>query len=275
MSLPFNLPAYMERIRLPARPTLDHLGLAAVQRAHRLAIPFENLDVALGRGIDISPDAVFGQLVVAGRGGYCFQHNRLFLDALHALGFEARPLLARVWLNGEGVPPKTHTLSLVTIDGQPWIADAGFGGSYAPPMPLVDGAEADAPDGARFRLTQDATHGWMLFRHGELGTTDGRGGGAGFQPQYSFTTDTVWPADLALSNHWTSTAPGTRFTTLKVVSIVLPHGFASLTDRSYRRRAGAEETAAEITDPRVYRMRLGMMFGIELSTDEVAALGLF
>jgi N-hydroxyarylamine O-acetyltransferase len=275
VSVPFNLPAYLERIRLPARPTLDHLGLMAVQRAHRLAIPFENLDIALGRGIDISPDAVFGKLVIAGRGGYCFEQNRLFLDALRALGFEARPLLARVWLNGGGVPPKTHTLNLVTVDGQEWIADAGFGGSYAPPMPLAEEAEAEAPDGARYRLTRDAAHGWLLAREGSAGTTDGRGGGEGLQPQYSFTTEEVWPADLALANHWTATAPNTRFTTLNVVSIVLPHGFASLTDRSYRRRAGEEETAAEIDDPRVYRMRLGMMFGIALTKEEVAALGLF
>ncbi|WP_085808880.1 arylamine N-acetyltransferase [Sphingomonas sp. TZW2008] len=275
MSLPFNLPAYIDRIRLPARPTLDHFGLAAVQRAHRLAIPFENLDVALGRPIAIDSPAVFSKLVVARRGGYCFEQNRLFLDALGALGFDARPLLARVWLNGDGVPPKTHTLSLVTVDGQPWIADAGFGGSYAPPMPLADGAEAEAPDGARFRLTQDATHGWLLARDGHAASTDGRGAGDGFQPQYSFTTDTVWPADLALSNHWTSTAPGTRFTTLKIASIVLPHGFASLTDRAYRRRAGEEENEATIGDPRVYRMRLSMMFGIDLTAEEVAALGLF
>ncbi len=275
MSTAFDLPAYMERIRLPARPTLDHLGLAAVQRAHRLAIPFENLDIPLGRGIAIAPEAVFAKLVVAKRGGYCFEQNRLFLDALEALGFEARPLLARVWLNGEGVPPQTHTLNLVTIDGQAWIADAGFGGSYSPPMPLVDGTEAESPDGARFLLMRDAMHGWMLLRDGAPGSTDGRGGGPGFQPQYSFTTDAVWPADLAMGNHWTSTAPGTRFTTLKVVSIVLPHGFATLTDRHYRRRVGEEETAAEITDPRVYRMRLSMMFGIDLSAEEVAALGLF
>lgn len=275
MSSAFNLPAYMERIRLPARATVDHHGLAAVQRAHRLAIPFENLDVPLGRGIDISSDAVFGKLVVGGRGGYCFEHNRLFLDALEALGFEARPLLARVWLNGGGVPPKTHTLSLVTFGGEDWIADPGFGGSYTPPMPLVDGAEAEAPDGARFRLTRDAEHGWMLLREGHGATTDGRGGGEGFQPQYSFTTDLVWPADLEVSNRWTSTAPDTRFTTLKVVSIVLPHGFATLTDRQYRRRAGEEENAGLIDDPRVYRMRLSMMFGIDLSKEDVAALGLF
>ncbi|WP_066776441.1 arylamine N-acetyltransferase family protein [Sphingomonas sp. CCH5-D11] len=275
MSVPFNLPAYLERIRLPARVTVDHHGLAAVQRAHRLAIPFENLDVALGRGINISSDAVFGKLVVGGRGGYCFEHNRLFLDALAALGFEARPLLARVWLNGGDVPPKTHTLSLVTIDGEEWIADPGFGGSYTPPMPLVEGAEAVAPDGATFRLVREAAHGWMLLRDGHSATTDGRGGGEGYQPQYSFTTDTIWPADLEVSNRWTSTAPDTRFTTLKVVSIVLPHGFATLTDRQYRRRAGEEETAAVIEDPRVYRMRLSMMFGIDLSKEEVAALGLF
>lgn len=276
MSLPFNLPAYLDRIRLPARATVDHHGLAAVQRAHRLAIPFENLDVPLGRGIDISPDAVFGKLVVAGRGGYCFEHNRLFLDALGALGFEARPLLARVWLNGgDDVPPKTHTLSLVTFGDQEWIADPGFGGSYTPPMPLEDGAEAEAPDGATFRLTRDGDHGWMLLRDGHSGSTDGRGGGDGFQPQYSFTTETVWPADLEMANRWTSTAPDTRFTTLKVVSIVLPHGLATLTDRQYRRRAGEEETTAVIKDPRVYRMRLSMMFGIDLSKEDVDALGLF
>ena len=78
-----------------------------------------------------------------------------------------------------------------------------------------------------------------------------------------------------MANRWTSTAPDTRFTTLKVVSIVLPHGLATLTDRQYRRRAGEEETAAVIEDPRVYRMRLSMMFGIDLSKEDVAALGLF
>ncbi len=271
----FDLPAYLARIHLPARPTLDSYGLDALQRAHRLAIPFENLDIPLGRSIAIDSASVFAKLVTAKRGGYCFEQNRLFLDALHALGFEARPLLARVWLRATDIPPLTHTLNLVTIDGKDWIADAGFGGSYGPPMPLTDGAEVEAPDGARFRLATDPRYGWMLTRDGDPATTDGRGAGEGWQPQISFTTHTVEQPDLTLSNHWTSTAPGTRFTTLKVVSIALPRGFASLTDRLYRRRAGDEHSEAEITDPRVYRLRLSMMFGIDLSAEEVAALSLF
>ena len=60
----FDLDAYLARILLPARPTVDSYGLAALQRAHRLAIPFENLDVLLGRGIAIDSDSVFAKLVV-------------------------------------------------------------------------------------------------------------------------------------------------------------------------------------------------------------------
>ena len=270
----FDLDAYLARIALPARVTLDAAGLARLQLAHRLAIPFEDLDVLLGRGVRIDTASVFAKLVTAKRGGYCFEHNRLFLDALHALGFAGRPLLARVWLGADRTPPLTHTLSLVTIDGAEWIADAGFGGSYAPPMPLVDGAEATAPDGARFRLIREEER-WMLLREGDPHTTDGRSAGPGLQRQYSFNTVAVADADLALSNHWTSTAPGTRFTTHAIVGIVLPHGFATLTNKQYRRKTGGASSEGEITDPRVYRLRLSMMFGIDLTADEIAALDLF
>ena len=275
----FDLDAYLARIDLPARPTRDAAGLSRLQRAHRLAIPFENLDVILGRGIAIESAPVFAKLVGARRGGYCFEHNRLFGDALSAIGFVHRPLLARVWLGVDldqgAVPPLTHTLSLVETGDEAWIADPGFGGTYAPVMPLRDGAEETAPDGARFRLTQREGLGWLLERQGSPLGTDGRAQGTGWEPQYSFTTAPVAAADLAMGNWWTSTAPNTRFTTLRIASIVLPHGFAALTDTHYRRIAAAEATEGTITDPRVYRIRLGLMFGIQLTAADVEMLGLF
>lgn len=271
----FDLDDYLARIGLPARVTPDAEGLGRLQREHRLSIPFENLDVRLGRGIAIDGASVFAKLVTGKRGGYCFEQNRLFMDALTALGFTVRPLLARVWLGAEQAPPLTHTLSLVTIDGRDWIADAGFGGSYAPVMALVDGWQAEAPDGASFKLERDPEHGWMLSRRGDPGSTDGRGTGEGWQRQYSFHEAEVFDADLALSNHWTATAPESRFTQRTIASIVLPHGLAGLTDRRYHRRAGDNSSVAEITDPRVYRMRMSLMFGIDLTPEEVAALELF
>lgn len=265
----FDLDVYLARIALGARPSPDAAGLERLQRAHRMAIPFENLDVILGRDIHIDSEAAFAKLVTARRGGYCFEHNRLFGDALAALGFDARALLGRVWLapvdTADQVPGRTHTLSLVQVDGQDWIADPGFGGSYTPPMPVADGGIATAPDGSVFRLERDEAHGWMLSRDA----------GGGFQRQYSFTLDDVWASDLLMGNHWCATAPASRFTYSRIVSVVLPKGFASLSGNVYRRRTGDEETIAEITDPRVYRLRLSMMFGIDLSMEEVAALGVF
>lgn len=259
-----DLDAYLARIALKSRPAPDIEGLGAVQRAHRLAIPFENLDIVLGRGISIDPADIFDKLVTRKRGGYCFEQNGLFLDALGALGFNARPLLARVWLGAEETPPRTHSFNVVTIDGTPWVADAGFGGSFTPPMPLAEG-EAIAPDGVRYRLSRDATHGWMLEREGE----------AGWERQYSFTTDPVWPADLAMANHFTATIPGGHFTANVVASMVLPNGFAALTNRDYSRTSATGAERSEITSAKMLRLRLSLMFGIDLTAEEVARLGLF
>ena len=276
MTASFDLAAYLARIGVKAAPSADVAGLEQVQRHHRLTIPFENLDVRLGRAISLDPDHVFDKLVLRSRGGYCFEQNQLFLRALHALGFEARPLLARVWLRAQEPPPRTHTLNLVTIDGEPWIADAGFGGSYSPPMRLAEGAEVTAPDGARFRLLRSQDHGWMLERRGDHATTDGRASpDDSWQPQYSFTLEPVFPADLELSNHWTSTRQDTRFTTFAVVSLCLPSGFATLTDRHYTRRNGDQHVEADIESAKAYRLRLNFVFGIALDEVEAEGLGLY
>ncbi|MGV3770244.1 MAG: arylamine N-acetyltransferase family protein [Sphingobium phenoxybenzoativorans] len=267
-----DLPAYLARIGMDAVPTPDAAGLAAMQRAHRLAIPFENLDIPLGRGISIDPAIVFDKLVTRRRGGYCFEQNQLFLRALRAVGFAARPLLARVWLMADGMPPLTHTFNLVTIGGREWIADAGFGGSFSPPMPLEDGATSQMADGTAHRLVR-RDDGWMLERSGDPGATDGRSQDTrDWQPQYSFTTAPVEGIDLELSNHWTSTRPGTRFLTMQIVSLILPDGFAALTDRQLSlHRAGVTESRP-IQDAADYRTILASIFGLELSVEEVDRL---
>lgn len=271
----FDLPAYLERIALKQVPEPTVEGLQTLQRHHRLAIPFENLDAILGRTIHIDSANVFDKLVTRRRGGFCFEQNRLFADALAALGFEARPLLGRVQLGMAEINGRTHVLSLVSVAGEQWIADVGFGGSYSPPMPFRDGAEVEGPDGARFRLERDTEHGWRLLRHGPADTTDGRGAGAGWQLQCTLSDGLAYDSDLAMGAHFAATHPSSRFVQHRVVTMPLPTGFASLIDRNYRRRSGGESTAAEITDPRVYRMRLGLLFGLQLSAEEVAGLGLF
>lgn len=81
-----DVQTYLQRIGLEATPAADADGVARLQLAHRQAIAFENLDIRLGRTILVDSASVFHKLVARGRGGYCFEQNRLFADVLTALG---------------------------------------------------------------------------------------------------------------------------------------------------------------------------------------------
>jgi N-hydroxyarylamine O-acetyltransferase len=91
-----DLSAYFARISYagPREPTLA--ALRGIVGAHATSIPFENLDVLLGRPIRLDPGALLDKLVRHRRGGYCFEHNTLLLRVLEALGFAVEGLAARV-----------------------------------------------------------------------------------------------------------------------------------------------------------------------------------
>ena len=92
----FSAEGYLARIGWQGRlePTLD--ALIALTRAHMACIPFENLDVLLGRGVKVDLDSVYNKLVTARRGGYCYEHSTLFRAALEHAGFAHRIHAARV-----------------------------------------------------------------------------------------------------------------------------------------------------------------------------------
>jgi N-hydroxyarylamine O-acetyltransferase len=125
----FDLDAYLARIGYTGhrQPTVEVLH--ALTAAHAQSIPFENLDVLLGLGIDLSAEAVFDKLVRRRRGGYCFEQNSLFLAALTALGFKAVPLSARVRIDRprDVLPPRTHLFLRVDLAGESWLTDVGVG----------------------------------------------------------------------------------------------------------------------------------------------------
>ena len=80
-----NLDEYFARVgyRGPTHPTTTLLH--ALTAAHAQSIPFENLDVLLGKTISLEIGAVFQKLVRDRRGGYCFEQNGLFLHVLEML----------------------------------------------------------------------------------------------------------------------------------------------------------------------------------------------
>ncbi|HXU62281.1 MAG TPA: arylamine N-acetyltransferase [Polyangia bacterium] len=210
-----DLTAYFQRIGYtgPREPTLS--VLTALMNAHVQAIPFENLDVVLGTGVDLAPEALFDKLVRRRRGGYCFEQNGLFEQVLNALGFAVRPLSARVRLTtapGQ-IPPRTHLFLEVTLDGTRWLADVGIGAfSLAAPLRFTPDEEQRTPHEPR-RIVREGEHWLHQARLGDSWTD-----------VYEFTGEEMPPIDREVANWYTSAHPRSHFRDNLMVARALPDG---------------------------------------------------
>jgi N-hydroxyarylamine O-acetyltransferase len=201
----FDLERYFARIgyrgsRGTREPSLALLH--ALTAAHTQAIPFENLDVLLGRTIDLSLEAIFDKLVLQRRGGYCFEQNGLFLHVLQTLGFDASPLSARVRLDRprEFVPPRTHMFVRVLLDGSAWLSDVGVGGaSLTCAIAQDSSAVQDTPHEAR-RIVREHARSFHQVRFGDT-----------WHDVCEFSGEQMPAIDREVANWFTSTHPQSHF----------------------------------------------------------------
>ena len=155
-----DLDAYFKRIGYSGdrEPTL-----AVLRELHRLqpaAIAFENLSPLMGENVPIDAPSLHRKMVAEGRGGYCYEQNLLLGSVLDALGFKFRHLTG--WPRWQVAPgrllPRTHLLLLVTIDGEDWIADVGFGGNtLTAPLLLKERGEQQTPHEPARLIERDNT----------------------------------------------------------------------------------------------------------------------
>ncbi len=200
----FELSRYLDRIGLSGTPSL-----AALHRAHVTRILFENLDPLVGIPVSLEPDALARKLVDGGRGGYCFEHNRLFQCALEALGARVEPILARVRNGRPASPPGplTHVLLRVEHRGSVWHADVGFGqGTLLEPIPFGPGGPYEQ-SGWVYRVINE---GDLLVLQTERED--------GWLDLYAFRPEPAEAIDIELSNWFTCTHPESRFVTRLLVT---------------------------------------------------------
>ncbi|MET7754980.1 arylamine N-acetyltransferase [Streptomyces sp. NPDC005389] len=179
----------------------DLRTLTALHRAHVRAVPFENLDVALGRPVPLDLKSLQAKLVERRRGGYCYEQNSLFAAVLERIGFTVNGRGARNRSRGAALPPVTHALLVVAIEGEQWLADVGFGWQGPlEPVPLRDGARVEQ-SGWTFGLVEEDEGIHVLRSLRPQGWAD----------LYAFSPQTLYPGDFAVMNHYSSSHPQSRF----------------------------------------------------------------
>ena len=256
--MPFDAAAYLDRIGWRGGLEASLGVLTGLMRAHMRAIPFENLDVLLGRGVRVDLDSVFAKLVTARRGGYCFEHATLFAAALAHAGYAPVAHSARVvMVTPRSAAPRTHMFLSVAFEGTTYVLDPGFGG-HGPlvPLPLVDQPEIREGSDIHRLVRRDGE--WVLET--SIGGT--------MTPLWMSTLEPDSPIDFLMANHFTSTWPESPFVNRLMLRALTPDGRVSVMNRDVTVLRGAASEKRELADRAALRMLLVEHFGFDLPEAE-------
>jgi N-hydroxyarylamine O-acetyltransferase len=260
----FDLDAYCTRIGL------DRIGpaslglLQTVIARHAAAIPFENLDIVLGRPILLDAGSVQAKLVQARRGGYCFEQNTLLRAALERMGFRVTSLMGRVVRGSppDAIRPRTHLLLRVDLPEGAFLADGGYGNLMPTAPLLLDSSDVQQTEHEEYRLQPLNGETLLQARLGDA-----------WEGIYRFSDAVTYPIDHEVGSWFTSTRPERMFTANVVVARspagcrkTLFNGVFTIRDAANRTQRVDLVTAAALRDT------LHEHFGIDLDGHALATV---
>ncbi|GHC21767.1 acetyltransferase [Kushneria pakistanensis] len=229
--------------------------LKALQLAHLMAVPFENLSVHAGEPIVLDDEALFTKIVEHRRGGFCYEANGLFAALLRTLGFEVAMLSAEVaQQDNDFGAPFDHMTLMVTLE-QRWLVDVGFGDSFREPLRLDEPGE-QGQHGRAYRIDHDGPYRVLMQQKGD----------ENWKAQYRFTLKPHEYGDYAGMCRYHQTSPQSPFTGARLCTRATEGGRITLSERrlitTFLEGGKRERTLA---DEKAYAAALREHFGIVMT----------
>ena len=214
---------YLRRIGYSGPIKPDAQTLRGLHLAHMFSVPFENLDIGLGRPIRLSEEALWEKIVVQRRGGFCYELNGLFAWLLTQLDFDVTYLNARVYnRQGQLGIDFDHLALLVQIPHQSgrWLVDVGFGDSFNEPLDFEERNEQ--VQGLRSYRLEEVPDGFVTWQKNYDGT---------WERHYHFDLlPHKFPEEYEAACLYHQTSSKSSFTRGSIISRATPEGRVSLED---------------------------------------------
>lgn len=242
---------YLERIRYHGSLEPTSATLQALHKAHMYTVPFENLDISLGRTIRLDENSLYEKIVERKRGGFCYELNGLFARLLRTLGFRVDLLSAGVTRAAGGFGPEFDHLTLLVHLEEDWLADVGFGDSFRQPLQLQSELVQEQEWG-RYRLERDGEH-WLTQEWHEE-----------WKPGYRFTLQPHVLDDFSKMCHYHQTSPESGFTKHSTCSLATDYGRITLSDRRLIITRDGTREEREVADQEEYDALLTEHFDLML-----------
>jgi N-hydroxyarylamine O-acetyltransferase len=260
----FDQSAWLTRIGYsgPTTPTLETLNRLIFAHSH--SIPYETLDIMLGRPPKLDVPTLQCKMIANRRGGYCFEQNMLFRAGLRSLGYNITCLQGRVvrGLAIDAPRPAIHMLLIVELLGGRYLADVGFG-NLAPTSALL----------LEPQIEQETPHEVMRFIDvgGEL-TLQARLKD-GWHHIYRVIPYPRYDGEYEITNWYTATPPEKPYQGKIIVAQPGPNR-SRITMYNARVTIRDEDGRAEkrwLTDERQFKDVLCGEFGLNMSDQEIEA----
>ena len=231
--------------------------LSGLLMAHMKEIPFENLDVLLGRPVRLDLGSIQAKIIGARRGGYCFEHVTLFAAVLEELGFQPCRHTARVLLvSPRSEAPRTHMFLTVPLPEGSFVVDPGFGGPAAVfPVPLV--TREGHPGDVSHWMVRDGDF-WILRTKQQDGPADA----------WASTLEQEYPIDFEMANHFVSTHPSSVFVNRIMMSRFTGTGRVAVMNRDVTITESGVTRSFRLSTRAELRALLVQHFGFDLPEAE-------
>ncbi|MGC5288005.1 arylamine N-acetyltransferase family protein [Micromonospora sp. DT231] len=253
----------LHRIGHHGRVAADVETLFALHQAWRQTVPYENLDIQLGRPIALDAESLFDKLVRRRRGGYCYEQNAGLAMLLRLAGFQVTMVEAAVLRATRGEAMwGNHNALLVDLGDRRWLADAGIGDGFVQPLPLREGAHVRGH--LTYRLERLDPDTWR-FHHHPGGTI----------ASYDFRLRPRDIADFAARSRDMSTSPTSAYVTTLMAARPIAGETLILLSRTLRRLGADTSSPQTITDVDEFARTLSTHFLVpldDLGPDGVAHL---
>ncbi len=215
---------YFERIHYSGSKDTTPQVLTELQLAHLMNVPFENLNIQHHKKIDL--DNLFDKIVINKRGGFCYELNGLFYRLLKKVGFKTRMISARVYNVKTKIysPEYDHMAIMVSLKGDRYLVDVGFGEFALSPIKIKHGRETIDARGV-FKIEEFGKNYMVVAKKNDVGQ---------FIPEYKFTKKKRYIEEFYPRCLYHQTSPESHFTKKLICSLPTPHGRFTLTDNTFK-----------------------------------------
>lgn len=245
---------YLFRIGINSQLTTDLQTLIELHKSHILNVPFENLDIHLGREITLDFEKFYTKIVIDNRGGFCYELNGSFYNLLINLGYKAKMISARV-ANSKGDFGKEfdHMAIIIKLVDE-WLVDVGFGDSFIEPIKF----ELELPQkqyGMTYKIVKHDEDYFKLQKSSD---------GVNYIDQYIFTLNERKLSDYTEMCIHNQTSPTTMFTQKRICTMATEEGRITLSDLKLIITKDGVKTETQLKDEDEYKVNLQKLFNINV-----------